>query len=86
LVADLDGDVDDSDLGTAFANYSGPGFAGRTWADGDTDGDGDVDDSDLGSAFSAYTGPIAAPTQIPEPASLSLIALGGLLIARRRRG
>ncbi|MFN3166849.1 MAG: sulfatase-like hydrolase/transferase, partial [Phycisphaeraceae bacterium] len=28
---DLDGDVDDSDLGTAFANYSGPGFAGRTW-------------------------------------------------------
>ena len=32
----------------------------------------------------AYTGAIV--TQVPEPGSLALIGLGGLLIARRRRG
>ncbi|MFN3165792.1 MAG: PEP-CTERM sorting domain-containing protein [Phycisphaeraceae bacterium] len=84
---DGDGDIDDSDLGTAFSNYTGPldpGTGGKTAADGDTDGDGDVDDSDLGTAFSGYTGPLG-PAAVPEPTSLALIGVGGLLIARRRR-
>lgn len=81
---DNDGDVDDSDLGSAFANYTGPvGSAGeKTAADGDTDSDGDVDDSDLGSAFASYTGP-RAPVMIPEPSSFLLLLLGGLVAIRR---
>ena len=60
------------------------GAAGnRTASQGDTDGDGDVDDSDLGTSFSGYTGPLTAA--VPEPTSLALLGLGGLLIARRRR-
>ena len=80
-----DNDVDDSDLGTSFANYTGPvGDVGKTAAEGDTDGDGDVDDSDLGTSFANYTGPLS-PTAVPEPTSLALLGLGGLAMIRRRR-
>jgi len=83
---DGDGDIDDSDLGTAFANYSGPVgvAAGNNITDGYTDGDGDVDDSDLGTAFSGYTGPLG-PNNVPEPTTCAVLGLGFLLTLRRTR-
>jgi hypothetical protein len=68
---DGDGDIDDADLGTAFANYTGPlgAAGGKTAAQGDTDGDGDVDDADLGTAFAGYTGPLV-PNQVPSSSQM----------------
>jgi len=84
---DLDGDVDDADLATAFSNYTGPLTGGEFTAfDGDLDGDGDVDDADLGTLFANYTGPLAsASTPIPEPASAIMLAVSAALLARRRQ-
>ncbi|MFN3169047.1 MAG: PEP-CTERM sorting domain-containing protein [Phycisphaeraceae bacterium] len=83
---DFDGDIDDTDLGTIFSNYTGPvgAIGNKTLADGDTDNDFDIDDTDLGSAFSAYTGP-QAPAAVPEPTAFALLSLGGLATLRRRR-
>jgi len=81
---DGDGDIDDADLGVAFANYTGPGgvLDNKTAMQGDTDGDGDVDDADLGTAFAGYTGPIGAAS-VPEPAGLVLLVIGGVLLRTR---
>lgn len=83
---DLDGDVDDSDLGTAFANYTGPiSGSPASWTLGNTDGDADIDDSDLGSAFANYTGP-QSPANVPEPASaVVLLVVAGFAARGARR-
>ncbi|MFN3167737.1 MAG: PEP-CTERM sorting domain-containing protein [Phycisphaeraceae bacterium] len=83
---DVDGDIDDADLGTAFSNYTGPigAAGGKTFADGDTDNDGDVDDTDLGTSFSGYTGPLTT-ANVPEPAGPALLGLGFAAGWRRRR-
>ncbi len=84
---DFDGDVDDADFGLAFAGFTGPmGSAGGSqWIHGDFDGDGDTDDSDFGIAFANFTVPGGA-VMVPEPGCLALMAIGGLMVARRRRG
>ncbi|MFN3167626.1 MAG: SUMF1/EgtB/PvdO family nonheme iron enzyme [Phycisphaeraceae bacterium] len=87
---DGDGDVDDTDLGTAFVNYTGPlpvGTGGKNLSLGDTDTDGDVDDTDLGTAFVNYTGPLGPGPgdNVPEPASVVLLGVGMAGVLRRSK-
>lgn len=85
---DLDGKVDDTDLAVIQSNL---GQAGG-WADGSLDGTGRVTLYDAYILFKNYgfTGPTSVSSvevsgsPIPEPATLSLLALGGLALLRRR--
>ncbi len=81
---DWDGDIDDADFGVSFAGFTGPGGSGANFASGDMDNDGDTDDADFGISFAAFTGP-GGNVSVPEPTSLAILTLGGLLVARRRR-
>lgn len=58
--------------------------AGATLADGDFDGDDDVDWHDLQLLQAHYGDTSAGAGTIPEPATLSLLALGGLALLWRR--
>ncbi len=80
---DLDGDVDDADFGVAFAAFTGPNLGPSANPDADLDADSDVDDADFGIAFSNFTGP-GATASVPEPTSLLILGISGLLITRRR--
>jgi len=60
----------------------------RTWEQGDFDGDGDVDNVDFGTLLANYTGPQAGGMDLqvtPEPATVTLLFLGGLGALQRRR-
>ncbi len=91
---DGDGDVDAFDLGiwqTGFGTRRDVGDGVVDAADytiwrsfGDADADLDVDAFDLGLWQTHFGAGRATPRAIPEPASLALIGLGTLLIARRR--
>ena len=83
--SDLDGDVDLSDFTRLTENFR-PGTSGALFSTGDGDGDGDVDLGDytrLASGFAplGYTEAAA----VPEPNSLVLFSLGGVLALSRRR-
>jgi hypothetical protein len=87
--ADLDGDVDLSDLG-ALATFYGQN-AGMSWNDGDFDFDGDVDLSDLGVLATYYGGGQAqayaafqAMTGVPEPATALSLTIVTLVFGFRR--
>ena len=83
--SDLDGDIDLSDFTRLTENFR-PGTSGALFSTGDGDGDGDVDLGDytrLASSFAplGYTEAAA----VPEPNSLVLFSLGGVLALLRRR-
>ncbi|MBN2295859.1 MAG: PEP-CTERM sorting domain-containing protein [Pirellulales bacterium] len=77
----LDAAVDVSDLGILAANYGT--LTGMTILEGDADMNGAVDVSDLGILAANYgTGAAAA---VPEPATLTLLSVAGLLFLIRRK-
>jgi hypothetical protein len=94
---DLDGDVDFDDFSTLAFNFGTSAAIGvDRWIVGDYDWDGDVDFDDFsdlafnfGKTYAGAPGAAGSP-QVPEPATLGLLALGigGLFmrIRKRRKG
>jgi hypothetical protein len=87
--ANGDNKVNEEDLALLNAQWGDRG-AGLS-CDFDGDGDVDVDDFQILNAQWGYDGtggggaPAMPGSETPEPATMSLLALGGLLILRRRR-
>lgn len=81
-----DGDVDADDL---LAWQSGHGAAsGATHADGDADEDGDVDGKDFLAWQRQFTGSArisASGSQVPEPSSVTSLALCCMMLFRKNR-
>ncbi len=78
----LDGLIDTTDLTILGTNF-GPG---STWAEGNANRYLDlvIDTTDL-TILGTYFGFAATADAIPEPATLSLLALGGLALMRRKK-
>jgi len=91
-----DGSVDVTDLGVLATNWETvvpmtSGVYNGRWLDGDCSGDRLIDNTDLelmASNWSTGGGAITAPADLaitPEPATMSLLALGGLTLLRKKR-
>jgi hypothetical protein len=89
IIADYnnDGYVSNSDFGVISDNF---GKTGATWEEGDGNLDGRVTVGDFGflsDTFGSYMenlGPGAGGGAVPEPVTLALLGLGGLLLRRRK--
>jgi MYXO-CTERM domain-containing protein len=78
--ADLDGDVDFADFGILASSYNQYGG----WTDGNFNNVGTVDLDDFGALATNYGNSVGAAYELPEPAAISLLALGGAVLRRRR--
>ena len=81
--ANLDRYTDFTDFQVLLDHWQAPGG----WGDGDFNGDGTVDFLDFQVLLDYWnpTGWSAGASQVPEPASLSLLLLGGLALLRRKK-
>jgi len=77
-----DGEVDQLDLDILLSHY---GAAVPSVAFGDWNRDYLVNVEDLNLTLRNWTGSAAPVYSIPEPGTAAVLALGGLLLARRRR-
>ena len=77
---DNDGDVDIFDYLNLTGAYGTT--SGATWAMGDSDADGDVDIFDYLNLTGEYGWSNSGGANVPEPATMSLLALGGLVLLR----
>ena len=84
--ADLNGAVDGGDLALMGGHWMQQ--SGASWADGDFNDDGKVDGGDLalmgGNWMWSAPQPSPGPAELPEPATVCLLAAGLLTAARRR--
>jgi hypothetical protein len=78
----LDGRVDVYDLASLANHYGVPG--NWHWADADFTGDGQVNVYDLAILANNYGRTTAGGDPVPEPLSLVLLVLGGIVVVRRR--
>ncbi len=88
--ANDNGFVDDIDLAIVLGNWEQDPQIISTWGLGnfteESLGDTDVEDADLAVLLGNWTGgPPPAGAAVPEPATLALLTLGALTLARRRR-
>jgi len=87
--ADDNGFIDDTDLAILLGNWESDPATISTWDLGNfteaTVGDTDVDDSDLAVLLGNWTRGSPGGAAVPEPATLWLLALGGLAMLRKRR-
>jgi hypothetical protein len=81
--ANLDKFTDFTDFQVLLDHWQAPGG----WASGDFNGDGTVDFLDFQVLLDYWNpgGWNSGTSQVPEPATLSLLALGGLALLRRKK-